>query len=254
VRLKKFRRRGFTLVELLVVVAIIAILVALTTAAVMRFLGAGKGSATKTNLGKVHAKLRDQWKGVTDKANRDSLSDSNNTAYANAALALSSGANLADTRVKASYVYLRQVQAFPRTFNEAFWPDPSWEPATPQATAPNAWQGYVKYLNELGITPANKASWGTISQDVQTSVCLLMITEKGPSNTGTTADDLGTSTVGQITLPAGFPFARGIVDGWKRPVGFVRNNAAGQAATIQVVSAGEDGKFNTPDDIVVSNP
>jgi prepilin-type N-terminal cleavage/methylation domain-containing protein len=251
VRLKKFRRRGFTLVELLVVVAIIAILVAMTAAAVMRFRGAGRGSATKTNLGKVHAKLLDQWKGVTDKANRDSIEAAGS--YGTQAKA-AGGPDMAAVRNR--YVQLRQIQAFPTNFNEAFWPDPSWKPATPQATAPNAWSGYVNYLKEFGIRPDNElgaGGWGTLSPDVQASVCLLMIISVGPSNTGTTADDLGPSTVGQISL-GGTATARGIVDGWKRPVGFVRTNNVGQTATIQLTSAGNDGKFNTFDDIVVSNP
>src|SRR5262245_24432145 len=248
-RLKKFHRRGFTLVELLVVVAIIAALVARTTAAVMRFRGAGVGSATKTNLSKVHAKIRDQWKSVTDKARNDSLG-----AQVNAAYAASAGTNLADPAVRNRYVQLRQIQAFPTNFNEAFWPDPSWKPKTPTATAPNAWPGYVSHLAKFGIRPDNESAWGTLSPDVQASICLLMIIERGPGggNAQTTGDDLGANASGSISI--GNTTARGIVDGWKRPVLFIRNNNAGQTATIQLVSAGNDGKFNTPDDIVVSNP
>jgi len=90
-RMKRSGRRGFTLIELLVVIAIIGILVAMTAAAVARFAGVGLAGATKTNVGKVHAKLNEQWKAVTDGANKDSLSAPMNGTFANAALLQSGG-------------------------------------------------------------------------------------------------------------------------------------------------------------------
>jgi hypothetical protein len=228
----------------------------LTAAAVMRFTGAGLGRATKTNLGKVHNKLKEQWKGVTDAAGKDSLSTSANAPFAN--LALPAGANFADERVRTRYVQLRQIQAFPTSFSEAFWPDPSVKPGTPQATAPYAWSGYVAYLAELGIYPDNETTgnaknpnpWGTISPDVQASVCLLMILEKGPKNTGVTADEIG-SGVGLVALKNGFGSTRGILDGWRKPVLFTRRFGSNMEPILTLQSPGADGRFNTVDDVVV---
>src|SRR5690349_690140 len=107
--LLKKRRRGFTLIELLVVIAIIGVLMTLTAAAVMRFTGVGLGSATKTNLGKVNAKLTDQWKGVTDAANRDTLEDTRDLQHnAYAARARAFGTGNSDKAVRKAYVQLRQ--------------------------------------------------------------------------------------------------------------------------------------------------
>jgi len=116
---------------LLVVIAIIAILVALTTAAVMRFRGAGIGGATRTNGGKIHTKLNDQLRATAQKAHKDSLSDPNNVPYANLAVAASGGTGFTDPNVKSAYVMLRQMQALPTSFDEAFWPD---NPGSPKAT------------------------------------------------------------------------------------------------------------------------
>jgi len=261
--LKYRRRRGFTLIELLVVLAIIVVLMALTGAAVMRFRGVGLGQATKTNLGKVNSTLNDQWKAVTDGAHKDSLSAPVNNAYATTALTKGGGTNLADEKTRKAYVGLRQVQAFPTNFNEAFWPDTTFKPNSPQQTAPYAWSGYVAYLAELGVYPDNElqagakntATWNkgatAIPLDVQASVCLLMIMQKGPKNTGVTDDSLG-SAANQVTLPTGFNPARGILDAWQKPVVFTRPAPGAMAFSLR--SAGKDQTLNTADDVVVSNP
>jgi prepilin-type N-terminal cleavage/methylation domain-containing protein len=231
--LLKKRRRGFTLVELLVVLAIIGILVAMTTAAVMRFRGVGQARATSANLGKVYNKLGEQWQGVTDAAYKDSLTAPTNANYAGAALA--GGSNYADPAVRKRYVALRQAQAFPTSFYEALWPiDRTVKPSTA-----DAWPAYVNFLANIGITPSTEPNWPSL--DVQQSICLLMILTVGPKNAGVTADDLG-SAVGPVTL--GNTTTRGIVDAWKQPVMFTRQFQGAQAS-LAVMSAGKDGRFGT---------
>jgi prepilin-type N-terminal cleavage/methylation domain-containing protein len=249
-RIKK-ARRGFSLIELLVVVAIIAILIALSAAAIMRFRLTGLTSATKTNLGKIQLKLRDKFKAVTDKARNDSFGTPANQPYAALARTVAPGAGDSEESIRNAYVLLRQIQAFPTNFSEAFWPN---NPGSPQATAPYAWPAYVTYLNNLGIKPGNQSSWSAIPLEMQAAICALMILEVGPGggSATTAADDVATAT-GNITLPGGFPVARGIVDSWKVPVNFQRIKS-GTTVTLQLVSAGADNKFGTIDDIVVNNP
>jgi len=227
-------RRGFSLIELLVVIAIIAVLMALTSAAVIKFRATAMSRTTTTNLSKSRAKLGEQWKTYTDRLNNHSLSDPNNAAYANAARATFPGALDSDTRVKARYVQLRQVQAFPMNFTEAFWPITG----TPAASAPDAWTGYgspTGYLAGLGITPSNYSSWSSLPADVQASICVLMILERGPGGNGATADDLGTTAVGNVSL-GGSATARGIIDAWQKPVLFIRTNTPGQAISLTLRS------------------
>ena len=51
------QRAGFTLIELLVVISIIAVLVALTTAAVMKFLGKGDETKRRSDISQMQASL-----------------------------------------------------------------------------------------------------------------------------------------------------------------------------------------------------
>src|ERR1051325_8215208 len=68
-------RPGFTLVELLIVIAIIALLAALTTAAVMRFSNTGQRMATTTTLNNIKTPFDAQWNAVRTKAMAETLPD-----------------------------------------------------------------------------------------------------------------------------------------------------------------------------------
>jgi len=244
-------RRGFSLIELLVVIAIIAILMALTSAAVIRFRLTAMVNATKTNLSKPRAKLGEQWKTYSDEVRKQSLNETTQSYAACAALARKAypGAPDSDERVKALYLQLRQNQAFPVDFYDAFWP----LDRTPQATAsPAALSAYVSRLAELGITPQNESTWkNNVSPAVQSAICVLMILEKGPGGSGATADDLGPTAVGTVSL--GNSTTRGVVDAWQKPVLLIRQNTPGQPL-LTLQSAGNDGIFNTADDVLVTYP
>ena len=64
-------RAGFTLVEVLVVVAIIAILVSLTVAAVFQVIAGQRRPTTETNMKRVYKQLEEQVKTVLSKADTE---------------------------------------------------------------------------------------------------------------------------------------------------------------------------------------
>ena len=232
-------RAGFTLVELLVVLSIIAVLAALTTAAVMRFSGTGPRVATSSNLGKVLTSLNGQWKAVRDQAAGPSepMTSNANQPFLNQAMTNTKRNVAADPRVKAEYVRLKLVQAFPTTFAEAL--DPA---GTKNGNL--AWPNYVRYLNKLGVNQANavNAAWPD-GADVQASVCVLMILEEGPKGGGATRDDLRATAVGPITLSNG-QVASAILDGWRRPIYFTRSYNGQTDKALALLSVGNDGLTN----------
>lgn len=222
------RRPGFSLIELLVVVIIIAVLLALTAGAVLRFRDTGPVSATRTNFTKINSYLLKQWGEVRDAADRDSNRD---TAYL--ARALLKGGTAANPEVKKEYVRLKLLQAFPRTFAEAL--DPA--PMANQTPLP-PWPAYKSYLNGLGITTGNEG----VPDPVQRAICLLMILQRGPKQPRLESDDLATTCVENLSLNPVSGTAEGIVDGYRQPAVFTHsfNNQFGSLA---ILSAGRDKAF-----------
>src|SRR5947209_3149244 len=68
-------RRGFTLVELLVVVAIIGVLAALTASATVGVLSSQKQSNTELTIQTLMGVLDQQWQAVIDQANKEPIPD-----------------------------------------------------------------------------------------------------------------------------------------------------------------------------------
>src|SRR5262245_12978934 len=92
-------RSAFTVVELLIVVSIIALLAALTTAAVFRFRGTGPRLATTANLNKVKGAFDAQWNAVVTKADKQDALPSDFLPYAQ--WRVPAIQNLADPRARA---------------------------------------------------------------------------------------------------------------------------------------------------------
>jgi len=218
---------------LLVVLSIIAVLAALTTAAVMRFREAGPRKATSANLGKILTALNEQWKAVRDQAASESKTSAANQPFLTQAQVKNGNKPATDPTVKKYYVKLKLIQAFPTSFSEALAPD---------GNTALAWQSYVRHLASLGVTSANAGTWSSTPLEVQQSVCVLMILEKGPRNNGTTRDNLGTTAWGTQTLANGQD-APAIRDGWRRAVLFTRSYQGQTDTTPALLSAGSDGKF-----------
>ena len=224
-------RPGFTLIELLVVIAILIVLVGLTTSAVMRFRVTGPRLATKTNLQNIKKQLDSQWSAVLGKADKESIP----TAM-QAGLVIATGASgVSDPRVHSAYNQLKLVQAFPVSFGEVM---------NPPATFLTPWPAYVRHLASLGVTPANANTIATL--DIQQSICLLMILEKGPNNSGITQESLGSTNTKLLTV--GTKTAYGCVDAFGTPLLFSRG--AGPVLAPLIVSAGVDMQYG----VDITNP
>lgn len=217
------RRSGFTMPELLIAVAIIVLLVALSAGAILRLMGTGPYTATTANMNKLKIALETQWKAITDKARKEALPSN----YPG---------NHADPRTRDNYVQEKLRQAFPQSFAEVW------------TAAPNlgAWSGYVNYLKSLNVDSTNYASV-TTPPEQQQAICLLMALEHGPANTGITADSLGMSAVQRFDVVMGTltKQAFGCTDAWGMPLLFARGSN-----TIVLTSMGPDKKANTGDEIV----
>jgi prepilin-type N-terminal cleavage/methylation domain-containing protein len=189
-------RAGFTLVELLVVITIIVILVALSTAGIVRYISVQEVSNTRTILTKLDPIVKAQYNTLTQLAFKETI-----PAVALVSVQNIAGAAATDVkRQRAVYVKMRQMQAFPINFNEVF--------NNPLGPLPQFKQVLLGYGITTGTTPA--APW-------ESSVCLLIALQAGYGGTGFKPDDLGVSAVQNVG-----PGIPGLVDYWGKPLHFFR--------------------------------
>ncbi len=201
------RRAGFTLMELMVAIAIIAILLSLTVAAIFRVASSQKVSATKTVLNKLTPIVKANWNAVAEKAFRDISSGSPTaTQYSSYYTAI---AGTDANRQKVIYVKLRLGQVFPVSFNEVF----------NIGNAGVALPGlivYQKKLQALGITGSSADT-----APYESSALLLMALQQGISGQKFNPEDLGNAALGTFPTPNGGTI-QALVDGWGSPIAFVR--------------------------------
>lgn len=212
------RRVGFTLIELIVVVAIIAALMALSAAAVIKFMGTQQGSNTQSTLDRTQAMVTKAWSKVKDQANQETIPGPVD-AWIRANIA-SNASNPSDPnvtgRVRVIYVKLKMRQAFPMSFNEALNVGvPAGYPIPPLPA-------YQAELANYGIASSSPAT-----ANFESSVCLLIALKRGVSGAGIDASDLtkGGAT-GSFTIPAPSPAAGKslpyLTDAWGGPIYFSR--------------------------------
>jgi prepilin-type N-terminal cleavage/methylation domain-containing protein len=215
-------RSAFTLLELLVVVAIVGILVALSTSAVFKFISTQRTASTRAALGQIATRLDTQWSEVTRKAHDEPLPS---YLLANPDFLAMVGGDTHDVaRARVVYIKLRQRQAFPMTFDEALNPAP-----LPRL------KPYAVYLNDLGVARSTSQT-----APYESAICLLMALERSPGSAGVKAEDLGGTAT--LALPGGE--ARYLVDYWRTPLAFCRWPTGDQQLNPQGPSPGR----NDPDD------
>ena len=118
------RTAGFSLVEMLVVIAIIAILVSLSAAAVFKVIGVQRANNTQLTVKSASSLLDKQWAAVINQAKNEQIPVSVMTLAGND-----------PTRARVIWTKLRLRQEFPMNISEARLPLLDWATSTSFLTA-----------------------------------------------------------------------------------------------------------------------
>jgi prepilin-type N-terminal cleavage/methylation domain-containing protein len=196
------RRRGFTLVELIIVIAIIGTLAALTVGVLNNVIDGQRQSNTETTMRSVYKVLQQQWAQVVDEAKKEPYSN-----YSLAVKNLAKNKDGTDNRERARVIWIkvRLMEAFPQTFSEIQNPS-SYIPA-------NARKYTATYQSIL-----NQASLGNNQAATQSSACLFMALSINRSGVVLSGDTLGSSAIADTDGDG----LKEIVDGWAQPLAFFR--------------------------------
>jgi len=216
-------RSAFTLIEVLVVLAIIATLVALTAGTYFRLMGTGQLGANKAALAKVQKLLKGQYQTVRDQALKEALPPTTpalRTIY-DSVLAMA-GSDPARARV--IWVKLRLKQAFPTTFAEALTPSPM----------PSL---YTQRLASYGVTGPNASPAA-----YESSACLLLALQRGVGGGGA-SEEVGKS------ITQSFPTAGGSIPALVEPYGTPFAFCRWPTGSVDLNPGGaQNGQTNDPED------
>lgn len=220
------RRGGFTLLELLVVIALISALLALTAVGVMRVREAQRGKVNEQNLIKMQTTLDQQWTAVVDRCRKDK----NDGKIHPAVMALCE--NDPD-RAESLWMYIQMRKEFPQTFAEANGdpcPNPNQLAGSGAFKVPDtrrgAWVWYPVTLNNPAIlvesprkTFAQIPNVNTGNPTAEAAALLyLILAEKTAGGAGGGAEDWGQT----MEMPLGSGSYRVFRDPFSHAVFFQR--------------------------------
>jgi prepilin-type N-terminal cleavage/methylation domain-containing protein len=239
-RVERGRRGGFSLIEMFVVMAIIAVLVALTASAVIYFMSWGPSAGTKATLRKADSAVRQEWSAVIDSAKDEWASGQ----YSGQVL---TAANNNPDLAKQLWIFLRLHQEFPVSFQEGSSGYQYTSPLNGTQIGMPAKQFYVKAL-------AGVASDSQAGPPARESAALLLLAISPQARRGHAVpveDALGRNAIRNISGIGA------VVDSWGNPVQFQLNlvdplqnpNPAAGANTPVITSAGPNQVFGDGDDL-----
>jgi prepilin-type N-terminal cleavage/methylation domain-containing protein len=214
----KSRPAGFTLVEILIVITIIALLLALSIAAVMRIVTAQQIKSSSDIVEKVQVAVDNQYTAIRAQAQLDIQGKGGG---AQDAMAIINFFNGDQDAALALLTYCRVRQSFPQTFAEVNLPTYS---TINGVNVPyfsiNNYPFYVKsqFLPFVGTTYANS----TLGVSQQSAALLYAaVAQTGAGGSAFVSDDATSGNQFDLQT-AGQPTIHVYSDSWKQPIGFCR--------------------------------
>ena len=210
------RRGGFSLIELLTVISILALLMAISAGAYFRIRSAQDQTNTEATMSKINTGMDKKWKAVLDQSTEEVKQEQIPEVQVLIAN-LNGNKDLART----IWAYIRMRSEFPTTFREA---------QTPLVV------GFVTFQPRKIFLPPALPLWSTVPAvpvEEQSAACLyIALTQSGNrgetfggDGTGNQARDLNLTGAPAGTLPV-----KVYMDSWNKPLAFCR---MGYSAEVQ---------------------
>jgi prepilin-type N-terminal cleavage/methylation domain-containing protein len=199
---------GFTLIEILVVIAIIGVLVALTAVAVTKVISGQRISNTKSAMATIQKTLNEHWAYVVSEAKKETGLESVFAAMESPALF--GPDTTGGERNRLLWIKVRLMEAFPSSFLEITAPWPYVSNIIPL----NLRKYNATYAKALSVRPTNPSKTKAITES---AACLLMALSVMRNGTVLDPDALGSAVA-----DTDGDNLKEFVDGWGNPLTFFR--------------------------------
>jgi prepilin-type N-terminal cleavage/methylation domain-containing protein len=210
------RRAGFTLVEMLVVIAIIVVLVALSAAGYFYAMGNQQRRNTESTFQAVQKTLDRHWQFVVAEAKKEPIPDPVK-AFANVNYPNPDPTDPTGARPRVLWVKIRLMEAFPASYSEVVNPaDPVYQ-FLATVIPGNRRKNSAIYARAI-VAARGKGVNTAVNPATESSALLLMSLSMNRSGTSLKADDLDSQAVRDTDNDG----IKEILDGWQRPIVFYR--------------------------------